>query len=444
MERVARRTSFRRPLAVAAACAVFLGVLAASAPTAKAEPPAPAGTATTTSAFTDVSGDEWYAKAVYALADKGIMLKSWDGSFGPYGTPTRAQMAYFLARVLELEPSAGQPFFDVRVTDWFAGSVGVLFQKGVVQGTSPLLFSPHLAISRQEAATWVVRALESTSQEGGEDSARFALAKDQAPAWLAAFRDRGLIEPAHAVSVANAYRLGILDDPAGGWLLPTGDLTRAEMAVMLSRAFLQPVSPKATPPEELPAAETYDALKVGSEGPLVAFLEARLTALRYPCGDVDGVYDHRTKDAVMAFQKVERLKRDGRVGTQVWEKFLTAQTPTPRKSDVGTRCEVDLKRQVLFMITDNKVTKVVHISSGRNGTRTGHFAIQEKYKGWVQCITVDGEMYYPSYLVSITAIHGYRSVPPYPASHGCVRTPVWITKELFYELPTGTPVDIYY
>lgn len=444
MQEVARSRSFRRGFVAVVVFALVAGVSGLFPPTVKAEPATTAGTAAPAPIFTDISGDEWYAAAVYSLAEKGITLKSWDGSFNPYGTPTRAQVAYFLARLLDLRPSVGQPFFDVRPTDWFAGAVGALFQRGVVQGTSPLLFSPHLTISRQEAAVWVVRALESAGREGGESPAQLALTEGQASAWLAAFRDRGFIEPAHAVPVANAYRLGILDDPVDGWLLPTGDLTRADMAVMLSRAFVRPVPPKTTVPEELPAAETYDALAVGSEGPLVTFLETRLTALRYPCGPVDGVYDYRTKDAVMAFQKVERLKRDGKVGTQVWEKFLTAKTPTPRKSDVGTRCEVDIGRQVLFMITDNKVTKIVHVSTGRNGTRTGHFAIQEKYKGWVQCVTVDGEMYYPSYVVSLTAIHGYRSVPPYPASHGCVRTPVWITQELFYELPTGTTVDIYH
>jgi hypothetical protein len=437
------RRLYRWP-AFAVACCLIAAALCIWSPAARAEPSSPPQTAASTTGFSDIAGDEWYAEAVLALAGEGVVLRNWDGSFRPDDAPTRAQMAYTLARLLELEPSPGQPFFDVRPTNWFAGAVGALFQRGVIEGTSLVMFSPDRPLSKQEAAAWVVRALESTNRQGGEASASLNLTEDQAPAWLAAFRDRGFIDPAYTVPVANAYRLGILDDRADGWLFPTGDLTRAEMAVMLARAFLEPVSPKTAYPEERPAVETYDPLSVGSKGPLVSFLEARLTALRYPCGPVDGVYDYRTKDAVMAFEKVERLKRDGKVGAKVWQRFLTAQTPSPRKSGVGTRCEVDLSRQVLFMITDNKVTKVVHISSGRNGTRTGHFAIQEKYKGWVEAITVTGRMYYPSYVVSLTAIHGYKSVPPYPASHGCVRTPVWITVELFYELPTGTPVDIYY
>jgi lipoprotein-anchoring transpeptidase ErfK/SrfK len=113
---------------------------------------------------------------------------------------------------------------------------------------------------------------------------------------------------------------------------------------------------------------------------------------------------------------------------------------------VGTRVEIDLTRQVLFMITDNKVWKIIHCSTGITSrrTKTGHFQIEEKYTGWVLCVTVNGMMYYPSYVVSKTAIHGYRSVPPYPASHGCIRVPVWMAEDLFNETPSGTTVDIYY
>jgi lipoprotein-anchoring transpeptidase ErfK/SrfK len=113
---------------------------------------------------------------------------------------------------------------------------------------------------------------------------------------------------------------------------------------------------------------------------------------------------------------------------------------------VGTRVEIDLTRQVLLLITDNKVWKIIHVSTGisTRRTHTGHFAIQEKYTGWVCCVTVNGMMYYPSYVVSKTAIHGYRSVPAYPASHGCIRVPVWMAEDLFNETPTGTTVDIYY
>ena len=149
---------------------------------------------------------------------------------------------------------------------------------------------------------------------------------------------------------------------------------------------------------------------------------------------------------MLAFEKVERLKRNGTVEAAVWERLATAQTPLPKKTDVGTRVEIDLSRQVLFMVTDNKVWKIVHVSTGSTTTAYAHRSLQieDKYTGWVSCVTVNGRMYYPSYVVSKTAIHGYREVPAWPASHGCIRVPVWMAEELWHQTPTGMTVDIYY
>jgi N-acetylmuramoyl-L-alanine amidase len=444
MRRGLGSVSFRSLVAFAAGSVFAIALLAALPATARAQPATPLQTAPVTQTFTDVQGSEWFAQAVYALAQKGIVEGREDGSFGPNESVTRAQMAVFLARALGLPESPGQPFFDVNEPDWFAGAVGALYQKGLIQGTSAIVFSPDRPISRQQAATLVMRCLKFFLVSDRGSAAEYELAKDQAAAWLVGFRDRPLIAPAHAVSVANAYRLGVIESSVDGWFFPALNLTRVQMAVMLYRAFLQPVETKSVYPVELPAVSTYETQSIGSEGSLVSVLETRLTALHYPCGPVDGVYDRRTRDAVMAFEKVERLRRDGAVGAKVWERLLSARPPSPRRSLGGTRAEVDLTRQVLFMITDNKVWKVVHVSTGRLGTRTGHFTVGVKYEGWVQCVTLDGEMYYPSYIVSKTAIHGYRSVPPYPASHGCVRVPVWTAVELYEQLPKGTPVDVYY
>ena len=41
------------------------------------------------------------------------------------------------------------------------------------------------------------------------------------------------------------------------------------------------------------------------------------------------------------------------------------------------------------------------------------------------------------------AIHGYPNVPTYPASHGCVRTPLWDQDVLYPLIPVGTYVYIY-
>ncbi len=53
------------------------------------------------------------------------------------------------------------------------------------------------------------------------------------------------------------------------------------------------------------------------------------------------------------------------------------------------------------------------------------------------------EMYYSSFFVGAFAIHGYHSVPPYPASHGCVRIPLWVAPRVYSLIGYGTTVYIY-
>ena len=53
-------------------------------------------------------------------------------------------------------------------------------------------------------------------------------------------------------------------------------------------------------------------------------------------------------------------------------------------------------------------------------------------------------MYYSSFFVGAYAIHGYQSVPPYPASHGCVRIPLWVAYRLYSLIDYGTEIYIYW
>jgi lipoprotein-anchoring transpeptidase ErfK/SrfK len=56
----------------------------------------------------------------------------------------------------------------------------------------------------------------------------------------------------------------------------------------------------------------------------------------------------------------------------------------------------------------------------------------------------DWVLYYPAYFLRGFAIHGYPDVPTYPASHGCVRVPMWVASRLYELHPYGYTVRIYY
>jgi lipoprotein-anchoring transpeptidase ErfK/SrfK len=74
-------------------------------------------------------------------------------------------------------------------------------------------------------------------------------------------------------------------------------------------------------------------------------------------------------------------------------------------------------------------------------TPRGRFVVYEKTYGWEDGKL--GSVYYANYITGGVAIHGYLSVPNQPASHGCIRIPMFAAKEVSTMLPVGTIVLVY-
>lgn len=177
-------------------------------------------------------------------------------------------------------------------------------------------------------------------------------------------------------------------------------------------------------------------LALGSHGPSVRELESRLRALHYAVRTVDGVYAYDTVEAMLAFQKLEGLPWTGRVDERVWHRLAEARVPRARYA--GDHIEVDKSRQVLLVVRSGRVTTVVHVSTGATGnTPVGRWRVYRKVAGW------SWVLWYPMYFLRGFAIHGYPSVPAYPASHGCVRVPMWIAPQLYATNPFGQTVFVY-
>lgn len=181
--------------------------------------------------------------------------------------------------------------------------------------------------------------------------------------------------------------------------------------------------------------------------------EQRLADSGYWVGKVDGRWDVASRNALIAFQKVERLKPTGQLTRATLDQLMAANRPVPRETGEA-HIEVDLSRQVLFVVDDSgTVTRVLPVSTG-NGkefysegwvrdaiTHPGRYQVRQKISGWKNSAL--GEMYYPVYFMYGTAIHGSKSVPAKPASHGCVRIPMFAAKEFYRTTPIGRPVIIY-
>jgi len=173
----------------------------------------------------------------------------------------------------------------------------------------------------------------------------------------------------------------------------------------------------------------------GSRGPSVLALEERLAALHYAV-QVDGSFGDDDTEALYAFQKIEGLPRTGIATPAVWRRLLVATVPRARYA--GDHVEVDKTRQVMFVVRGGHVVLIVAVSTGATGnTPLGEWHVYRKVAGF------DWVLYYPNYFLRGFAVHGYPDVPPYPASHGCVRIPMWVAKTVYADIPDGSAVYIY-
>jgi len=187
----------------------------------------------------------------------------------------------------------------------------------------------------------------------------------------------------------------------------------------------------------------------------VLALQHRLQALRYWLGTADGNYGSLTEQAVTAFQKVEGLQPEVIAGPDTAGALAQAVRPHPR-SDHGDLVEVDKGRQVLLVVRDGSVAWVVNTSTGngRPYQSGGVSQVAETPSGrWTVSRAVDGireaplgSLYRPRYFhADGIAVHGSPSVPPYPASHGCVRVTdaamdwIWASDAM----PMGSTVWVY-
>ena len=182
---------------------------------------------------------------------------------------------------------------------------------------------------------------------------------------------------------------------------------------------------------------TYPNLAMGSHGPSVLALKQRLWDLGYALPGVDAGFGFRTYEAVLALQKFHWLPRTGRVGAAEWRALWRTSRPRPHFRH-GDYLEVDKSRQVLLEVRDGKVERVIHASTGATGnTPVGTWHVYREVFGW------DWVLYHPMYFLRGFAIHGYPSVPPWPASHGCVRVPLWLAAALRERWGYGSTVRVY-
>lgn len=184
-------------------------------------------------------------------------------------------------------------------------------------------------------------------------------------------------------------------------------------------------------------------LRVGMTGADVRAVNQRLFNLHFLPGPGSSEYTTATVDAVIAFQKWAGITRDGTAGPQTQKALAQAAAPTPLLQRAGRRVEVSISKQLALEVSGGKVLWVLPVSTAMPGyvTPLGRYRVYSKsveswsnpYQEWLP---------YASYYAGGRALHGLASVPPFPASHGCIRVPLEFAPLLYKFDTVGTEIDV--
>lgn len=200
-------------------------------------------------------------------------------------------------------------------------------------------------------------------------------------------------------------------------------------------------------------------LAPNSAGADVARLQEALTIAGFYRSGINGTFDLHTATAVVAFHKYLGLPRTDVFNALDWIRLelLSSDPGIPDRWYEPDRVEIDLTRQVMFVIRGGAITGILPVSTGGGysylsvrsgewvGARTpqGDFDLMWRQWGW-SCDSVTGWCVYKYWAFTpFYGIHGYRQVPAYPASHGCTRVNIWDADWLDSQLFIGMPVHIW-
>ncbi|TYP70509.1 pullulanase [Paenibacillus methanolicus] len=168
--------------------------------------------------FADVPAGFWAQDAIQSLAAKQIATGVTADAFKPGQAISRAEFTALLARALGLAAEGQAAYADTPAGAWYSAYVAAAVKAGIVDGVGGDKFAPNWAISREEMAVMLVRALEAKQGKSAE------------PAAASGFADRTAISGWAAVSVDTAAQLGLVQGQSGNRFAPQAKLTRAEAA----------------------------------------------------------------------------------------------------------------------------------------------------------------------------------------------------------------------
>lgn len=110
--------------------------------------------------FPDVDGSYAHAGAIAAVADAGVTTGQRGGTFGPTEPVTRAQMATFLTRALDLPAGKGAPFRDVAGRSEQGRAVAAVAAADIAGGYDDGTYRPTRPVTRAQMGSFLARGFD--------------------------------------------------------------------------------------------------------------------------------------------------------------------------------------------------------------------------------------------------------------------------------------------
>ncbi len=175
-------------------------------------------TVSTPAALTDIGG-HWAEQYIKELAASGIISGNQDGSYKPDNSISRAEFATLLVKAFKLAPGTGKVFADTD-QHWAKEFISTAATNGIVAGYSDSSFGPNDLITREQMAIMIVRAAKLADATDGKE-----------------FADASLFSSYARNAILTASKHGIISGYPDNTFKPQGQTTRAEAAVVVSKAL---------------------------------------------------------------------------------------------------------------------------------------------------------------------------------------------------------------
>lgn len=178
---------------------------------------------TASSIFNDVTASntgKWSADAIDFLARNSIVEGGSYGTFNPNGNMTRGDFVLMLYRMAGKPSVSGisNPFTDVKSSDYYYNAILWAYRNDIVTGVDAKTFAPKKNITREQIAATLYRMAGSPSTSG----------------YLTGYYDYAKIHSYATNAMRWAISNGVITG-SNGYLTPTNNATRAQVATMLHR-----------------------------------------------------------------------------------------------------------------------------------------------------------------------------------------------------------------